>query len=79
MEPDEANDIALSRRGILRSAAGAALAAITPVPGQADELPLGPLPRTRYPDPRIEVLDRRFKYKIGNAGIERVATGLRWC
>jgi hypothetical protein len=24
---------------------------------------------TRYPDPRIEALDRRFKYKIGNAAI----------
>jgi gluconolactonase len=44
----------------------------------AQDLPLGPLPGTRYPDPRIESLDPRFK-KIGNAGIERVATGLRWC
>lgn len=41
-------------------------------------LPLGPLPDSRYPDPRIEVLDRRFTYKIGNAVIERIATGCRW-
>jgi gluconolactonase len=41
-------------------------------------LPLGLLPDTRYPDPRIEVLDRRFRYKQGNAGIERIATGFRW-
>jgi len=41
-------------------------------------LPLGDLPDTRYPDPRIEVLDKRFRYKQGNAGIERVATGFRW-
>jgi gluconolactonase len=41
-------------------------------------LPLGHLPDTRYPDPRIEVLDKRFAYKIGNAGIERIATGFRW-
>src|SRR5437868_7936438 len=41
-------------------------------------LPLGLLPDTRYPDHRIEVLDRRFRYKQGNAGIERIATGLRW-
>ncbi|PYR79049.1 MAG: gluconolactonase [Acidobacteria bacterium] len=44
----------------------------------AQDLPLGPLPGTRYPDPRIESLDPRFR-KIGNAGIERVATGFRWC
>lgn len=41
-------------------------------------LPLGHLPDTRYPDPRIEVLDRRFVYKQGNAAIERIATGFRW-
>jgi gluconolactonase len=48
-------------------------------PAATDELPLGPLPGTRYPDPRIEVLDKRFKYKIGNAAIERVCTGFRSC
>ncbi len=41
-------------------------------------LPLGNLPDTRYPDPRIEVLDPRFIYKQGNAAIERIATGFRW-
>ncbi len=41
-------------------------------------LPLGHLPDTRYPDPRIEVLDPRFRYKQGNAAIERIATGFRW-
>lgn len=41
-------------------------------------LPLGNLPDTRYPDPRIESLDKRFTYKIGNAAIERIATGFRW-
>jgi gluconolactonase len=41
-------------------------------------LPLGYLPDTRYPDPRIEVLDKRFRYKQGNAAIERIATGFRW-
>lgn len=40
-------------------------------------LPLGHLPGTRYPDARIEALDRRFP-RQGNAGIERVATGFRW-
>src|ERR1700730_13503658 len=41
-------------------------------------LPLGHLPGTRYPDPRVEALDKRFKAKVGNAAIERVATGFRW-
>src|SRR5437588_3794786 len=67
----------ISRRTMLKASAGAAL--LAPITAHADELPLGPLPGTRYPDPRIEVLDRRFKYKIGNAGIERVCTGFRWC
>jgi gluconolactonase len=34
---------------------------------------------TRYPDSDIVVLDKRFaKYKIGNAAIERLYTGMRW-
>ncbi len=41
-------------------------------------LPLGHLPDTRYPDPRIERLDPRFVYRQGNAAIERIATGFRW-
>jgi gluconolactonase len=41
-------------------------------------LPLGNLPDTRYPDPRIERLDPRFIYRQGNAAIERIATGFRW-
>ena len=41
-------------------------------------LPLGNLPDTRYPDPRIQALDQRFRYRQGNAGIERIATGFRW-
>src|SRR5262245_15009477 len=33
----------------------------------------------RYPDPAIEVIDPRFaKYRIGNAAVERLATGFRW-
>ncbi|MCB1717634.1 MAG: SMP-30/gluconolactonase/LRE family protein, partial [Candidatus Competibacteraceae bacterium] len=32
-----------------------------------------------YPDPAIESLDGRFnKYRIGNAAVERLATGFRW-
>lgn len=38
----------------------------------------GQPPVTRYPDPRVEILDKRFKYKLGNAAIEKIATGYRW-
>ena len=41
-------------------------------------LPLGNLPDMRYPDRRIEVLDRRFAFRQGNAAIERIASGFRW-
>ncbi len=44
---------------------------------ERSQLPLGPLAGTRYPDPRIEKLDKRFP-KQGNAGIDRIATGFRW-
>src|SRR5712672_4325462 len=67
----------MERRDFLKSAAVAA-AALTAGPAIADELPLGDLPNTRYPDPRVEALDKRFKYKVGNAAIERIATGFRW-
>src|ERR1700728_5250426 len=43
-----------------------------------DRLPLGPLPNTRYPDPHIEALDKRFKGSPGTGSVERVATGFRW-
>jgi gluconolactonase len=65
----------MNRRDVLADAA--ALMATT-VAAQADRLPLGDLPGTRYPDPRVEALDKRFRYKVGNAAIERIATGFRW-
>jgi gluconolactonase len=43
-----------------------------------DPLPLGPLPNSRYPDPHIEALDKRFKGSVGTGAVERVATGFRW-
>src|SRR6185295_11782459 len=68
----------MERRKFLTGATAAIAAAALPLKARADELPLGPLPGTRYPDPRVEVLDPRFKYRIGNAAIERIATGFRW-
>jgi gluconolactonase len=33
----------------------------------------------RYPDPAVRVLDPRFEqYRLGNAAVERIATGYRW-
>jgi gluconolactonase len=50
-----------------------------PLPVQAGEaLPLGPLPGSRYPDPHIEALEKRFKGSPGTGAVERVATGFRW-
>ncbi|MFE1598691.1 SMP-30/gluconolactonase/LRE family protein [Methylobacterium sp. ID0610] len=71
----------MNRRDVLAGAAacaGALTAASIPAPARAERLPLGNLPGTRYPDPRVEVLDKRFKAKVGNAAIERIATGFRW-
>ncbi len=69
----------MHRRTFILAASAAALALPGSRIAEAQDPPLGPLPDTRYPDPRIEALDRRFRYKIGNAGIERVAAGCRWC
>ena len=45
-------------------------------PPQPSRWPDGPV---RYPDPAVQVLDPRFeRYRIGNAAVERIATGCRW-
>jgi sugar lactone lactonase YvrE len=37
-------------------------------------------PSERYPDPAIEILDPAFApYVLFSAGLERIATGFRWC
>ena len=69
----------MDRRKFLAGAVGVVATATLDCPdAKGHTLPLGPLPGTRYPDPRIESLDPRFRYKIGNAYIERIATGFRW-
>jgi gluconolactonase len=38
------------------------------------------VPTARYPDPAVKVLDPSFaKYRIMNAAVEQLATGMRWC
>ncbi|MGA2125201.1 MAG: SMP-30/gluconolactonase/LRE family protein, partial [Xanthobacteraceae bacterium] len=81
------------RRSFLLATAAAATAAtlkaanavterplgVTGVPVRpSDPLPLGPLPGSRYPDPHIEGLDKRFKGSPGTGSVERIATGFRW-
>ena len=42
-----------------------------PVPvSPAQQLPLGPLPSTRYPDNHVESLDKRFKGSVGTGAVE---------
>ena len=67
----------MDRRSFV-SGAGALASALVSTAAFADGLPLGDLPGTRYPDPRVESLDKRFAAKVGNAAIERIATGFRW-
>ena len=45
-------------------------------PQSGDRWSGGPV---RYPDPAVRVLDPRFEqYRVGNAAVERIATGYRW-
>ncbi len=67
----------MQRRTFLAGTVAAA-AATALKPADAEPLPLGDLPNWRYPDPRVEALDKRFKARVGNAAIERIATGFRW-
>lgn len=75
------------------AAAGAVVAAIGPKSAQAQDTSTMRTPGklagaerdwsgrapTRYPDPDILVLDKRFeKYKLGNTAIQRLDTGLLW-
>lgn len=63
----------ITRRNMLAGGAGALTAAATPGVLAAWES------NDRYPDPAIQVLDPSFaKYRLNNAGVERLASGMRW-
>jgi gluconolactonase len=74
---------ALDRRALLKSAAVAGVALTTGrlrsrLAAAADRDWSGQSP-TRYPDPDIVSLDKRFdKYKLGNTPIQRLYTGTLW-
>jgi len=75
--PAKIEPTAVDRRGFLAIAAG--LAAATGMSQTAFARNFGPdAPPERYPDPDIVVLDKRFKYKLGNTPIQRLHTGTLW-
>ena len=70
----------ISRRQLLRASSAAALASAVAPTLTAGRARAGWEPTTRYPDPAVKILDPSFaKYRIANAGVERLATGMRWC
>ncbi len=64
----------ISRRELMGAGATIAAAAFTP------KVTLGGWePSEAYPDPAVKILDPSFaKYRVFNASVERLATGMRW-
>jgi gluconolactonase len=64
----------LNRRTLLTAASALTATALTARKAHAFE------PAERYPDPRIEIIDKKFeRLMVFSAGVERIATGMRWC
>src|ERR1700681_1828400 len=64
----------MTRRNVLGAGAAVAAAASFAPPAFG-----GWEPSDSYPDPAIKILDPSFaKYRINNAGVERLATGMGW-
>ena len=65
-----------SKREFLKAGAGvAALAAMPGALGQSAPWQ----PSQRYPDPTVKIVDPSFgRYRLGLAGVERIAHGTRW-
>ncbi len=76
--------LAQGRKGIAADARGAATEGPAgqtgaPLPlSPSEQLPLGPLPNSHYPDSHFESFDKRFKGSVGSGNVERVASGLRF-
>jgi len=58
--------------------AATALAATTAMAPEAFARNFGSNEPVRYPDPDVVVIDKRFKYKLGNTPIQRLYTGTLW-
>src|SRR5215510_3350827 len=64
----------MTRRDMLAAAGVGALSAVLGSKAMARWEP-----SESYPDPSVQILDPSFeKYRIGLAGVERLATGMRW-
>src|SRR5499427_8040351 len=75
-QPKSARFGEISRRGFIAGAVTATAAATAL--GQGREYAENSAPQ-RYPDRDIMVIDPRFnKYKIGNAAVQRLFTGMAW-
>jgi gluconolactonase len=67
----------ITRRNLLTAGAGALTMSVAP--SVAPSVLAAWEPSDRYPDPAIQILDPSFaKYRLNNAGVERLATGMRW-
>lgn len=65
-----------SRRGFLKTAAGAGVVALG---GLAGAQSFDFKPNQRYPDPAVLILDPSFaKYRIYSSTLEQLGTGMRW-
>ncbi len=76
-QTDRSSGVKLDRRSFFSVAAS--LAALTSMAPTAFARNFGQdAEPQRYPDPDIVVLDKRFKYKIGNTPIQRLYRGTLW-
>jgi len=66
-----------ARRAFLATATSLAAATAMAPQAFARNFNTGAEPQ-RYPDPDIVVIDKRFKYKLGNTPIQRLHTGTLW-
>ena len=70
------NSAAFARRSFIAGAVAAA--GVRLASGQQRDYGQG-APPVRYPEPDVVVLTERFaRYKVGNAAIQRLHTGMRW-
>jgi gluconolactonase len=74
--PRRADPPGFDRRGFIAAAAG--VAAATGMSADAFARNFDTNEPVRYPDPDIVVLDKRFRYRLGNTPIERLYTGTLW-
>jgi gluconolactonase len=67
----------MPERAMMTATASAHVTSSRAVSGSPPERwPMSPV---RYPDPAVQVLDPRFAtYRLGNAAVERLASGFRW-